>query len=126
MLTLEKGNYISRIWFLYKDGATFDVMMVLTRQLPVGPWELKYRFRYYRDNQAFDSKDEKSLWTATFDQKISESEAIRKVAPVLAMLKETTEMNVDVTVIESDDPLVARREMSKKPYFHMRREERSS
>lgn len=123
MLVIEKGNYISRIWFFYKDGVMRDVLMALTRKLPDGDWKLAYRFRYYRDEEAFDSSDEKSVWTAMFPMKLSEAEAVRKVSSVLQKLKVLTRMDFDVTVIESDEPALVTHLMKQKAYFHMRYEE---
>lgn len=127
MIPIEKGIYVSRVWFLYKVQATFDVLMDLHRQLPDGPWVLQYRFRYYRDHEVFDSKDEKSFWTATLDSTIqSEAQAIRKVAPVLARLKAMTRLDCDVIVIESDEPRVIMHQMSQCRHFHMRFEDKTN
>jgi hypothetical protein len=103
-----------------------DVLMALTRKLPDGEWKLEYRFRYYRDDEAFDSADEKSRWTATFPEKLEESEVVRRVSPVLQKLKAMTRMEVDVTTIESDEPELVVHLMRQKPHFHMKYEEKTS
>lgn len=118
-LQIEKGNYISRIWFFSKDGADFDVLMVLGRRLPEGDWKLDYRFRYYRDDEAFDSKDEKSIWSATFPEKLSESEAVRKTAPVVRKLKAMTRMECEVLTIESDEPAVVIHHLRRCSFAHL-------
>lgn len=125
-LQLERGNYISRLWFFYRDGVDFDVLMALTRRLPDGDWLLKYRFRYYRDDKAFDSKDEKSFWTATFSEKLDEAAAVRKVSPIIQKLKVMTRLDFDVLTIESDDPKLALHLMRQKNFMHMKIQEMSS
>lgn len=119
-MDIKKGNYISRIWFLSKKGTNYDVLMNLMRQLPDGPWTLEYRFRYYKDDKTHGSEDEKSRWTATFPETMTEAEAIRKVAPVLTELKVMTGLKCDITVIESDDPQVVLHLMGTKKYFHIK------
>ena len=120
-IDIREGNYISRIWLFGKRGATFDVLMVLRRELPNGDWELAYRFRYYRDGEAFDSADEKSFWTATFPQKFDVSGAIRAVSPVLSKLRAMTGFDVEVLIVESDRPKVVIDRMSRSKSVHMKR-----
>lgn len=116
-LFFAKGNYVSRVWFLYRTGEAFDVMMWLSRQLPDAPWVLRYRFRYYQDAKTVDSNDERSEWTATFPDSIDEEAAVTKVAPVLQMLTGRTGLTCDLTMIQTDDPEAALRLMRAKPYF---------
>ncbi len=125
-ILLKPGNYISRIWFFHKNNAEFDVMMALTRKLPNDDWILKYRFRYYRDNKAFDSDDKKSFWSATFPQKMTEAEAVRKVGPVVQKLKAMTRLDFDIIIAESDNPEIVIALMQKSPFFFMQYEEKKS
>jgi hypothetical protein len=132
MIKLEKGRYISRIYFV-GDGESFDMLGCLWRQLPSGHWKLDYRFRYYKDDQAHDSVDEKSGWGASFDGAYSEGEVVKKVDAVIRKLAEAmpalrgapagSRYTLDTTVIESDEPAVAIERMRGKPYFHMKFEE---
>lgn len=123
-IEIERGNYISRIWFFHQDGVPRDVLMVLSRRLPDGDWTLKYRFRYHEDDRAHDSADRFSYWGGTFSAGLSEAEAVRKVGSVLSMLKAKTRLrHCDVTVIESDNPQVFFALMKGKPYSHIRFEE---
>lgn len=125
-ILIEKGNYLSRVWFMSKDGASYDVLMQLGRRLPDGDWVLQYRFRHYRDERAFDSVDERSYWTATFPAGISEAEAVRRVSPVIQKLKAMTRLDVQVASIESDEPRVVLHQLKQLRGMHMKVEERPS
>lgn len=125
-MEFDKGNYYSRIWFIGGPNDSFDVLMALWRKLPDGPWELKYRFRSKRDDEAFSEADEKSFWSAKFPPGTTEAEAVRKASPVLQKLKAMTCLSVDCTTVESDDPLVIVALMRDKPYFNMKFEETPS
>lgn len=125
-LEIERGNFISRVWFLSAPGASYDVLMTLTRRLPDGGWLLKYRFRHYRDDEAFESADEKSFWSAQLPAETTEAEALGKLAHVLDNLKAMTGLDCDVTTIGSDDPALVLHLLRDKPYVRFRREELES
>lgn len=100
----KEGNYISRIWFFSKKGAAFDINATLWRKLPDGAWNFDYRFRYYNDDKAFDSKDRKSFYHGTFPEKLDEASVIRKLSPAIQNLKLATRLDVDCVIVETDDP----------------------
>lgn len=53
-------SYVDRFWYMsWADG---DLMACLYRDSLTAPWRLTYRFRYYVDNEAFDSADRKSTY----------------------------------------------------------------
>ena len=62
MIELNDNTYCLGIWWLEATGV--DWLAAVTREGD-GPLTLRYRFRYHRDDRAFDSADEKSWWTFT-------------------------------------------------------------
>ncbi len=120
LLDMRPGNYISRVWFFSKPDAKFDVLMVLKRELPDGLWQFEYRFRYYEDENAFDSEDEKRAWYAEFPTMKPEAQVIRELSPVIEMIEATTRLDMDVVIIESDEPLVAIELLKRKKWFNFK------
>lgn len=49
------------VWYL-QTTTTQDWMAVIRELVPEQKYELTYRFRYYKDDKAFDSEDEKSWY----------------------------------------------------------------
>lgn len=88
-----------------------------------GKWCAVYRFRYYRDDKAFDSQDRKS-WHALVGDNDSEEtlDEIRKAFDRLKPLMEL-QYGMQVEVIEfqcfNDDPKFTA-ELAKRPWTHVR------
>lgn len=58
-ISLKEDTHVRAIW--YVGTKTFDVIGWMYR--PAGKaWNIGYRFRFYRDNRAFNSADEKHSW----------------------------------------------------------------
>jgi hypothetical protein len=60
MIELGPDVWVHGIWFVGWDGCDW---MACIRKAN-GKWRLDYRFRYHKDDKAFDSKDEKSWYSA--------------------------------------------------------------
>lgn len=125
MLILEKGRYVSRVWML-GGRDDFDVLMHLSRLLPAGRWDFQYRFRYYADDRAFDSKDKKSETHFSISGDVSESDALEKVHEVVAVLARQAGLEVDEVVIESDEPAVFIERTENKSWMNMKFEPEGS
>lgn len=115
-ITLEKGNYISRVLFI-STPLGFDILGCVHRQLPDGEWKLDYRFRYYEDDKAHESKDRKTHFAMTIDASTPESVVAEKTERAFQMMCGPMGGELDVTVIESDEPRVFHHLMSGKPYM---------
>jgi hypothetical protein len=120
MIVLEKGNYISRVWFFGKPDAELDVLVCLSRKLPAERWDFRYRFRYHVDDEAFDSKDRKSETHFSLAAEVTEAEVLEKVAVLLAALKAKLDLDMDEVIIESDEPLVFIERTKGKSWVNMR------
>ena len=120
---IEKGNYISRIYFFYSPLEPMNVLVLLWRKLPNGNWTLNYRFRYYNDDKIHDSQDIKNRYTAEFPESnnLSENQILEKVQLIIDGFKTEVlldKFKLDITEISSDDPTLILHLMQQKPYFH--------
>lgn len=120
VLTFARGMYYSRIWFLSSPAKRMDILAVLRRSLPDGPWKFEYRFRYYRDEKVFDSEDEKSFYAFSGGASASEAEVVEKTREAVGVIALSQGLDVDETVVESDDPEVIFGKLREKPYFSSR------
>lgn len=64
MMTLDEK--IVGIWYLTTIFNHQDWMAAVREIEPNQKYELKYRFRYYKDNKQFDSEDKKNWYEGTF------------------------------------------------------------
>lgn len=117
-LEIEKGNYISRIWFT--AGCGMDIFACLSRRLPDGQWRFAYRFRYYEDSQAHDSEDRKSVYEAWLPETYTEDQVVERLDSALAVVAlAIPEARLDVTLIQTDEPEAVACLMRGKPYWHV-------
>lgn len=99
-----------------------DVFAHLWRRLPDGPWTLQYRFRYYKDDQAHDSKDHKSGYHGTFDRSLDQSVVLPRVELALRTILEFMPEGfiLDEIVVETDEPEAIARLLGEKKWLHLR------
>lgn len=72
-LELKDGRYVSQMWYCANNEK--DWLCALYRD-PGECWTVLYRFRYYRDDKAFDSKDIKNWYRCRAPTDRKESEVI--------------------------------------------------
>lgn len=60
---LDEHIYVEAIWYVAYDDA--DMLAMVWRQPADGPWQARYRFRHYKDDKAWDSKDTKNIYDIT-------------------------------------------------------------
>jgi hypothetical protein len=119
---IVKGRYWAAIGFLsahdrdwlcgvYRDGD--------------GAWTVVYRFRYYRDDKAHDSSDERSAYQATVPASMTENETVGRMRAVADVLKLRGYGGEDWIFPKSADPGVVVEMLTGRPWAHLRRDERS-
>lgn len=90
--------------------------------LPREPWQLRYRFRYYRSRvpgDAFSGEDEKSFYSANRDARTPESamlEASRAIADSLVMMGFNE--SIDWLVLQTSHFANIRAALESRPWFH--------
>ncbi len=57
---LTETTYIEAVWYVSWPDA--DWMAMVYRDTPEAPWRATYRFRYYKDAEAWQSQDEKAIY----------------------------------------------------------------
>lgn len=84
-MTLEfgDGTFYARIWFITGDEK--DWMGALFHK-PNGPWEFKYRFRYYAGTDN-DDDDKKSWYEYELREEAPIVEILRGLKPVIEIIR---------------------------------------
>lgn len=60
---LDEHVYVEAIWYVAYDDA--DMVAMVFREPTTGPWQARYRFRHYKDEKAWDSRDTKNVYRIT-------------------------------------------------------------
>ena len=116
VLALAPGRYFAAVAFLYGKHPR-DCLGAVFRDRE-GPWIVRYRFRYYRDQDAWSGKDEKRLYEATADGAMSEPDACRALRTVFLMLIEQKfNKRFDWLTLRTDDPKAIFELLKTKPWF---------
>lgn len=125
-IEIEPGRYFSHFWFVSCD--TKDWLACLWREdAPGSEWHLQYRFRYYRDDEVFDSEDEKSHYSATAPATLSEEFIVRNVDEIVALTRmQFRATDVCKIVVKSSDTSHVIDTIAKQPWMHLRRASEAS
>jgi hypothetical protein len=63
-IEIHEKTHLYKIWYVEMLPDVGNMLAVVLRD-PPGEWRAKYRFRWYRDNKAHNSKDERSWYNVT-------------------------------------------------------------
>lgn len=83
MIDLNENTYCLGLWYLEGDGK--DWLAAVTRDGD-GPMTLRYRFRYYVDDKAFDSNDRKNWYKATCPPHLTEDEIVASIDALVSKM----------------------------------------
>lgn len=114
-----------RLFFL--SGPDRDFMAIVMQPAPNAPWEASARFRYYVDNKAHDSADEKQFYGVkghgNTDQDRDDLCAVM-LASVQLLKQEGFGSFLDVINIPAPGDTVAFMKVaSTRPYMHVKQED---
>lgn len=119
----DKDTYVYGIWFQPGEGR--DLMAVMTKEDGEN-WVLKWRFRHYRDSDAFESNDEKSVYvmTSTDDSEEARDKIINGWKQVCSKLVNETDWgkyDLDEVILDcrGDDSKIFF-ELGSRPWAHMK------
>jgi hypothetical protein len=121
-IMIKDGRYFSAMWFI--AGAGSDWLAALWRD-PGGPWHVVWRFRYYVDDRAHDSADERSWSEYELPGTTPEaglSEAIARTADDL--LRAGDGAAVHEIVLRTDKPDVIAAALQREHFMHLGRDRR--
>lgn len=121
MITCDEK--VVAIWFI-NTTETQDWMACLREVKPEEEYELIYRFRYYKDDKAFDSEDEKSWYkgriTGTRAYVLASTRAVAKIMEEFAagkLYELVNEGDYEAFVKKfMDAPFVYAKQVSKEEY----------
>lgn len=120
MMQFEPGDFIVGFWILAQAGLR-DVLFFARRPAKEWRWEVQWRFRYYEDDKAFDSKDKKSFYGATLDGSTPVEKVLEFVEDAIGVLTLTGFGDtLSAYPILSDDPEKLHAALKECPMFHMR------
>lgn len=120
-MQIKEGRYISHVWFINSAERDKDWMCWVWRD-PGEPWQVEYRFRYYKDDKPHDSADEKSAFGLQVPSETSEALVIKNMDAIATMVKRQFNGQLWKVPIESDQPMVAFALLKKQPWFFMKLE----
>lgn len=83
MVAISERTHVYGFWFV--PGDNMDWQGSLTKQ-DGEPWEFNYRLRYYKDDKAFGSNDEKRCHTMRANPDLPDDEARDKLVQQLPQL----------------------------------------
>jgi hypothetical protein len=114
-----EGRYVAIVVML--PGPTSDLLGQVYRDKD-GPWKIAYRFRYYADDQVFDSEDVKRGYRFDLAPHVDEACAVEVI---LSLCRELISDGYDgarmsVVEVRSDKVDVFLKAMEARPWFHGR------
>jgi hypothetical protein len=63
-IEIHEHTHVYKIWYVDMLPNVGNMLAIVLRD-PPGEWRATYRFRWYRDDKTFDSKDERSWYAVT-------------------------------------------------------------
>jgi hypothetical protein len=115
-------DYIHSVYFV-GNGLDADWMGRMVRDK--GQWRFEYRFRYYKDDKAFDSKDVKNWYAFAAKEPGDEGainllEGLKKIMLPLLEVKFRSKMDVVMLECSTSDPKVLF-ELGSRPWANVKR-----
>lgn len=118
MIELKKGNHYVAIAFVAWDSGDWMVCVWNDQE---DTQHLQYRFRYYVDDRAFDSSDEKR-WYEASGPVMSDDAAINILRAAMTSIALATEAHVADLIIICGDYKSAFRALHAAPWVHIKME----
>lgn len=75
-MEIKDTDYILGVW--YSESKRGNIMVTVKKDIATG-WQCECRLRQYVDSKAFDSKDKKSVYNISFDNKFTDEQVIERV-----------------------------------------------
>lgn len=117
-MTIRLDEKTIGIWYIkLSPGSDYLASM---RDDGDGKMRLDYRFRYYKDANAFDSEDEKSWYTGT--TKSTREEALESIRRIISVMETISGNRGAELLIENGDVQKFLVELRKQPWAHTKTE----
>jgi hypothetical protein len=124
IIELLPHRYFVGIWFV-GDG-TKDWLGVAFRDHDIaqennwGPWKIRYRFRYYREEDAFGDKDLKNIYSGQAKPETPEKE-IEAMMQTVATFASLQFGKIDYLPLHTENHEFIIDALSKVPWAHMKK-----
>jgi hypothetical protein len=116
-MSVEISERTIGLWFMSLNETT-DFLAGL-QSMDEG-FELRYRFRYYKEESPWSDKDEKHWYTVRIDKSKSKAEAIQATQLVVRLLEEKSGQQCDELLVRNGDTSTFMAELASKRWAHMR------
>lgn len=122
MIDVKEGNVFIGIWFV-QVTQNCDMTGAAWKEEGKGPWIYRFRYRYYRDDKANDSNDEKRWYQVKFPEDFTEDQVKKQIEDVIRHSNPILDSSLDFDFVDlrgakSVDEMLAR--MAKKSWMHVR------
>jgi len=120
---IRSGRYYAAFWIVEAQDGSGNVNAAVWRDLPNGPWHMQYRFRYYVDNKAHDSKDRRSWFIGQARGEQTEEQAVANGDKLVCALIEcgyARRQDVTCLRLSTDDPKKIAEALTSQPSMHGR------
>ena len=114
---IEITDKIVAIWYL-QTLPTQDWMAAVSEIEPDSKYELVYRFRYYKDDKAFDSEDKKNWYSGTLTG--TRSYVLAAMREVAGTMESVAKGKLYELVNEDGDVSKLMRKFQDLPFVYMR------
>lgn len=103
MVHLTEDSFVHAVWFVALPDSLGDWMATLLRDGPDQPDYVIYRFRWYRDQEAFGSDDEKVVFRVNFgDPRMTLEQKIESIDLVVQGTFADQGVEVDRTIVNGN------------------------
>lgn len=115
----REGDYILGFWVV-SDPGVHDWMANAAKRADSGDWELEWRFRYYKGEEVWDGKDEKSWYGGTIGGEAPEEVVINAMEVMQkALVAEGFGESTETIMVQSTDVDLMIEKLGKSEHFHM-------
>ena len=120
-MSVEISERTIGLWFMTLNETT-DFLAGL--QSTDEGFELRYRFRYYKEESPWSDKDEKHWYTVRIDKSKSKAEAIQATQIVVQILEQKSGQQCDELLVKNGDIGAFMRELHSQQWAHMKFEKK--
>ncbi len=120
-IVFQEGRYFAALWFVNAADKSCDWLAALWKDKG-GDWEAVYRFRYYRDDKAHGSEDQKSWYAVNIPGDAPEGAAMRGLNVIAGMVAKEYGGEIHKVPLRSSDPMKCIEALKREPWFHMAEE----
>ncbi len=122
-IEIKDERYFAAMWFCTPSIGGVDWHGALYKD-NCGPWEFRYRFRYYADDKAHDSEDIKNWYTASFRGSEEEKHVMKLIEQMTDMVsRQFGGAPVHKIILRTSKAADVLRALEREKFAHIKRDE---